>query len=339
MKLLICYGTRPEYIKLLPVMQVLRGRIPYKTLWVTQHNDSMFPVDHSSDEFLHVKKTDENRLDAVVGSMSLLYENIYKGITHVMVQGDTATAFMCATAAFHRQIPVIHLEAGLRTNDLANPYPEEGYRQMISRIASINLCPTDSNQENLWDENVGGKQFVVGNTVLDGLVGLRSSTNLGDEVLITMHRRENHADIAKWFVEFGRLAEFHPELKFTLPLHPNPIIQQHKSLLGLVDVVDPMSHDEFRKRLAACRFVITDSGGIQEECAFLGKKVIVCRKVTERPESVGETSFLCKAPNELYGVFQTINANPLAKQSNVFGRGDSAQRVLKALELIKNENL
>ena len=143
-------------------------------------------------------------------------------------------------------------------------------------------------------EKCGGKIYVVGNTVLDNLVGI--DTSYGNEVLVTMHRRENHNIMDKWFSELNCIAGKHKELKFTIPLHPNPNVTKHKNLLSNFNVVDPLPYNEMVNKIAKCKMLISDSGGIQEESSFLNKRVIVCRKHTERQESVGKHSNMCPSP-------------------------------------------
>ena len=224
-----------------------------------------------------------------------------------MVQGDTTSAFSIALAAYHRRIPVLHLEAGLRTYNLDHPYPEEFNRQVIGRMAAYNLCPTSKCMSNLEKEHTPGKRFIVGNTVLDNLVDLEPS--FSNNVIVTLHRRENHHWLKEWFKEIDKLAEKHKDLNFILPMHPNPAVTEHKDLLEHVKVIDPVPYDEFIKMLAACKFAITDSGGLQEELSFFGKLCIVCSKKTERTEGLGTFAFLCMKPDNLEELFSRVNDN------------------------------
>ena len=152
--ILICYGTRPEHIKIKPLMDEMKSEnLAFKTLFTGQHTDLV----KSNFDFILSIKEGNNRLDSVVSSCMDLDEKIFEGVTHILVQGDTVSAYSLALAAFHRGIKIIHLEAGLRTYDFQNPYPEEAYRQCISRISDINLCPTDNNKNNLEKENINGE--------------------------------------------------------------------------------------------------------------------------------------------------------------------------------------
>jgi UDP-N-acetylglucosamine 2-epimerase (non-hydrolysing) len=336
MNILVCYGTRPELIKIKPLLTALKeNNIAFKTLRVEQHTTLI--SDKEQDDYTVSVPSGLNRLDALLGTANCISEDVFKDVTHLLVQGDTATAFMCAMAGFHRGIPVIHLEAGLRTYDSENPYPEETYRQMISRVASIHLCPTQQNMINIVNErNSNSKVFVVGNTVLDNLVELRNKVTKGDEVIVTLHRRENHPIMDQWFLSINKIAQLHPEYKFIIPLHPNPNVQKHRGLLTDVKIIDPMPYEEFITRLSGCAFAISDSGGIQEEVSFLGKSVVVCRKTTERPESVGLNSFLCDNPNRLIEIVETMILPKLNHfvQSDVYGDGKASEKIANIFKKI-----
>lgn len=328
--LLICYGTRPEYIKLKPLFKKIKKAVDYRILFTGQHEDiGNFEHDLS----IKIKKS-PNRLDSIFASILESSCNVFQNVSSVMVMGDTASATAVAIAAFNKKIKIIHLEAGLRTYDMGNPYPEEGYRQIISRLTDIHLCPTELNKLNLEQEKVEGRKYIVGNTVLDNLLDL--STSYNDEVLITMHRRENHENLTEWFSELSKLALSNKELRFTMPLHPNPNVQKHKEYLIGLNVTEPMDYEEMKNKLCSCKFVISDSGGLQEEASFLRKKIIVCRKTTERKESLGETSFMCESPDKLKDIFAVVKNNFHVEESYVcpYGDGKSSSKILK---ILKNE--
>jgi UDP-N-acetylglucosamine 2-epimerase len=280
--ILLIYGTRPEYIKIKPlIIEMEKRNIPFKTLFTGQHKD-MVPA--TADYNLAMFDLPGNRLDSVLKNCLSMPEHVFEGITYILVQGDTTSVVGLALAGLHRNIPVIHLEAGLRTYDTQNPYPEENNRRIVSSIATIHLCPTFRNEENLIYENIAENIFVVGNTGLDNLLEVKDKCTYEKKILVTLHRRENHHWMDQWFTELNTLAQKYPEYEFIIPLHPNPNVQKHKALLTNVKVVDPMEHSELIDLLTKCSLVITDSGGLQEECSFLNKKCLVCRKVTERPE-------------------------------------------------------
>tara|TARA_R110000824_G_scaffold261563_2_gene450186 strand:+ start:50 stop:1069 length:1020 start_codon:yes stop_codon:yes gene_type:complete len=328
--ILVCFGTRPEFIKIKPLIKEFEGKIPYKLLFTGQHVDLLAGIDESI-ERLVISDEGENRLDSIVASiMSTVH--VFDGARAVLVQGDTTSVMAMALAAFHRRIPVIHLEAGLRTYDKNNPYPEEINRQIVSRIADIHLCPTEGSKENLVREGVGGKIYVVGNTVLDNLVEI--TPQYTNKVIVTLHRRENHHQIKDWFMAVDELARENTELEFILPIHPNPNVIKHKDVLKHVRVVEPMEYNEFIQALAESRLVITDSGGLQEETSFLKKKCLVCRKTTERPEGLGVFSFLVPEPNLLKDAFQSVNNDYYVNEQSPYGDGSAARRIL---EIVKNE--
>ena len=333
--LLIAFGTRPEYIKIKPLLREFDRSIPYALLFTGQHTSLLEKVISTTDVRQLEIINGKNRLDSIVASI-MNSDHVFNNITSVMVQGDTTSAFAVALAAFHRKIKIIHLEAGLRTNDLAHPFPEEFNRQAISRMANIHLCPTDVGASNLRHENIIRGVHIVGNTVLDNLNNI--STFYGNTILVTMHRRENHSNLDRWFYEIEKLAVQHPQYEFIIPLHPNPNVQQYKHIFKNVKVVPPLKHEEFVRMIANCRFIITDSGGIQEEASFLGKKCIVCRKTTERVEGMGTFSFMCIAPQELSQLFRWLNSDdnhiPADNEECPYGDGNSSIRIR---EILKHE--
>lgn len=303
MRLLICYGTRPEYIK---VKSLIDNYPNVKTLFTGQHTELI--MDHNPTYQINIKPITDNRLNNIIISVLLNnITNILHDIDYVMIQGDTTTALAISIYSFNNNIKVIHLEAGLRTHDITNPYPEELNRQLISRIASIHLCPTELNKINLINENIKGDIYVTGNTGLDNI----SVTNITytNKVLVTLHRRDNHDIIDKWFKVLSQIAKEYNNLEFILPIHPNPNIQKHRLLLEHIIVTEPLNHESIIKLMKECKFIITDSGGIQEEASFLNKRVIICRKSTERPEIIGYSGILCKEPESLPDIIQQVNNN------------------------------
>lgn len=331
--ILLTYGTRPEYIKIKPLIKEFKSsKLPFKILFTGQHKDI---ANGEYDFKLEMTDLSNNRLDSVIANLMKLSDDIFDGITYVLVQGDTTSVVGLSMAALHRKIKVIHLEAGLRTYDNENPFPEENNRRIVSTIATIHLCPTELNANNLYKENVNENVFIVGNTVLDNLIDYKEKCEYTNKVLVTMHRRENHENIHEWFTEINELAKKNTELEFILPLHPNPNVQKHKSILTHVNIVEPLNHEDLLNLLVKTRLVITDSGGIQEECSFFNKKCLVCRKVTERPESVNLTSFLIDEPKDLVSIFNShINDYSVSIESP-YGDGKSA---IKISEILKTFN-
>ena len=319
--ILIAFGTRPEYIKIKPVIDAIKGHLPYKLLFTGQHVDLLA----SLQEDLRRLKIDDgdNRLDSIVSSV-MNNSYIFEDIDAVLVQGDTTSAFAVALAAFHRKLKVIHLEAGLRTYNKDHPYPEEFNRRAISCLADIHLSPTETCTEQLQKESVCGKIFTVGNTVLDNLTFIEPTYT--NKVVLTMHRRENHKLIPEWFSKFDKLARDNPELEFILPIHPNPNVTKHRDLLEFVTVVEPMPYAEFLQLLASSYMVITDSGGLQEESSFFKKKCIVCREKTERIEGMGTFSFMTNV-DELENLFYMIKEEHIPHGECPYGDGKSASRI------------
>ena len=325
--ILICFGTRPEWLKIQPLIKIM-DRSEYKLFFTGQHQDLLKEVEVDYKAFIAEGKL-FNRLDEVVKGCLDLPEGEFRG---VMVQGDTASAFACAIGAYHRGLRIYYLEAGLRSKSLKHPYPEEGYRQMIARIADVNFAPTQMAMVNLFEEKSLGDTWLVGNTVLDNLVDLPTPT-YGNKVLVTLHRRENHPIMHEWFKEVNDLAIQYPELEFILPIHPNPNVQIHRNLLTNVKVVEPLSHDELIAILLECKLVISDSGGIQEEASFFNKKVIVCRETTERPEAIYTGHlFLCKKTSDLKDLFVTLEKDSYICKQSPYGDGHAAEHIKKILD-------
>jgi UDP-N-acetylglucosamine 2-epimerase (non-hydrolysing) len=325
--ILICFGTRPEYIKVKSLIDNLQN---IKTCFTGQHIDLIKNI--KVDYHLSTPITTTNRLNDIVIN-SLRDNTIFDKINYVIVQGDTTSAFAIALSAFHNNKKVIHLEAGLRTNDIQDPFPEELNRQLISRMADVHLCPTELNKKNLLKEGIDEyKIHVVGNTGLDNIDN--SNCSYGNKILITLHRRNNLPIMEVWFKELEKIAKANPELEFIIPLHPNPEVKKHKHILQNVSIIEPLSHNETINIIKSCRFIITDSGGIQEEASFLNKKIIICRIDTERPEVLEHHGILCKTPRELPDKFDIINNNYIVNKPCPFGDGNSYKKIKTILENI-----
>lgn len=321
---LLCFGTRPEWLKIKPLIKELDN---YELLFTGQHPDLL--KDIKVDYRITIGNSD-NRLDQLISDCLLQFPE--GDFDSVLVQGDTASAFACAVAAFNRQKKIYYLEAGLRSYNLEHPYPEEGYRQMIARISDVNLCPTELSRDNLISEKVNGICHVVGNTVLDNLLDYKNKCEYTNKVLVTLHRRENHHWMDEWFTELNNVAKENPDLEFILPIHPNPNVQKHREILTHVIVIEPLSHTELLELLVKVKFVVSDSGGLQEEGSFFNKKVIVCRKTTERPEGL-DTGHLhmCDNPLDLSLMFNKINKNYIIDEKCPYGNGKSSKKISKLL--------
>ena len=350
--LVVAFGTRPELLKIEPLLKYWKS-IGFNNfgIWLTgQHKElcqdllqnwefknkiCIFHDIYQSSEY-HV-----NRLDAIIYSILEAAEYWIRPGNHhsarfgnidsLLVQGDTASAYACALAAFHRKIPIIHLEAGLRSYDNENPYPEEFYRRSISMMASVNLCPTKENAVNLWVEKAPGTVHVVGNTILDFIRD--TIPGKSNKVLCTLHRRENLTQIREWFSALDTLAKRYTEYEFILPIHKNPEIYKYKESFKFVKCIEPLEHNEFINILKDCAAIISDSGGVAEEGSWFKKPIFLCRKETERPE--GEDFYIwTKTPEELSKANISFWANDPFFQtlSCPFGDGNSCEKITRTLK-------
>lgn len=203
---------------------------------------------------------------------------------------------------------------------------------MIARIADINLCPTKLAAKNLKQEKVKGKIFTVGNTSLDNLISYKKEIIYGNKILVTLHRNENLKIINDWLTEIDKFAKNNENLQFIYPVHPNPIIIEASKNLKYIKTVNPLQHNELIDILKNTKFVITDSGGIQEEACFLNKKILVCRKTTERPEGIKTGHIiLCQSPDNLQSTGNYLLNNYRIKKKCPYGDGKSSEKILNIL--------
>lgn len=318
--ILFCCGTRPEWLKIRPLVKELKKDC--KILFTGQHKD--LKIDLDCDIIYHDIKQGDNRLNDIVSSLTS-QSSYLDGIDYVLVQGDTTSTLAVALSAMHNRKPVIHLEAGLRTYN-RTPYPEEFNRRAISLLADVHLCPTETSKKNLIREGVLGKFYVVGNTVLDNLSNIKPQYD--NQVLITLHRRENREKMEKWLELLEEKAEKYNNTKFTLVSHPDPFLKSKFKRANFVDVVDPLGHQQFIHQVAKSKLIVSDSGGVQEEASFLKKKVIVCRDSTERVEALGSFCFLANLEN-FSEVFEEHYKDYIPKGLCPFGDGGSTGKILK----------
>jgi len=337
-KILLSYGTRPEIIKLSPVIRELRKvGIPFKTVFTGQHKelyDDVKDLVPEPDFHLAIMK-DNQTLTDILSSISLRFGEILRSENPdlLIVQGDTSTVAVSALIAFYEKVPVGHVEAGLRTYDLTSPFPEEGNRQLVSRIASYNWAPTEWAADNLRNEMVGNVT-VTGNTVIDACKNFNYPISYENKVLITLHRRENFgAPMEKIFSEIDLLAKEYSHLEFIFPMHPNPNVQKLRPILKNVNIIDPLGYSEMMQLLSKVKFVISDSGGIQEECAAFGKKVLVCRNTTERPEGL-DAGFAKLVHTNIIEHFNWANKFPKWSGENPYGNGNASKIIIDSLFLI-----
>lgn len=298
MKISIVYGTRPEFLKLKCLIDIFRQKnIRINVIKVQQH------IHLTDDEgyynnILNINTLCEDRISNIGSNILCKLPELINDSTHVLAQGDTATVFYSLLCGFQMKKKCVHLEAGMRTYDLDNPFPEEGFRQMISRITNIHLCPSELEKNNLEIEKVKGDIYVVGNTILDLVASYNIPITYEKKVLITLHRRENWFDFKEYIIELVKLIQKNSDFVFYFLTHPNPsfkeILRELSDILPSNFIVtDSLPHMELIKLLSSSAFVITDSGGIQEEANFLGKHMFVLRKITERQAIHNSKITLC----------------------------------------------
>lgn len=347
--ILVAYGTRPEIIKLFPVVRELkRTGTPFKTLFTGQQTDLYADVkdlvpapDYSFAQ--HFSGADKhNTLAKSFIKICSAAEELFAAhkFTTVIVQGDTTTAWALAQIGFYNKIRVAHVEAGLRTFDLENPFPEEANRVLIGQLASINFAPTTGSQQNL--ERSGAQNIhMVGNTVVDAVEIIRKEYQLASPetpstVLVTLHRRENHEIMDQLFDELNRVANAYPALNFVLPIHPNPNVQKHRNRFTArnMNVVAPVGYIDMLRLIASSAFLITDSGGLQEEASCFNKKVLIVRETTERPEII-DAGLGRLVGKEIYANIAWALEQPAALATSPFGDGQSAVSIVKIISETK----
>ena len=355
-KVCITLGTRPEAIKLAPVIQTFQQLPQFETKVVLtgQHREMVAQVmslfDLSADHNLDIMQPKQTLSDITCRSLQgleTLFTEMQPDI--VISQGDTTTAFAAALAAFYQQIPVGHVEAGLRTDNLLNPFPEEANRRLVSQIATLHFAPTKTSVKNLQASGVTQGIHQTGNTVIDALLTVAEKAPLCEVpgldweshrvILSTVHRRENWGvpltDITKSFLEI--LDKF-PDTALLLPLHRNPTVRD--PLKAALDshprafLVEPLDYGQLVGAMKRCYLLLTDSGGLQEEAPGLGKPVLVLRETTERPEAIeaGTAKLVGTNPATVVSVASELLSDAdaylsMARAVNPFGDGQAAKRI------------
>ena len=308
--------------------------IPFKTIFTGQHRELYKDVKDlvpTPDYHLSIMEKNQTLTD-ILSKISLTFGEILNKESPdlLIVQGDTSTVAVTSLIAFYEKIPVGHVEAGLRTYNLGSPFPEEGNRQIVSRFAQYNWAPTEWAANNLKNEMVGNI-FVTGNTVIDSCLNFNFPITYNNKILVTLHRRENFgAKMTKLFTELECLAKKHPKLEFIFPMHPNPNVQKLRPILKNVNIINPLGYSDMMELLSQVKFVISDSGGIQEECAAFGKKVLVCRDTTERPEGI-EAGFAKLIDTNIIQNFEWANKNPKWKGKNPYGIGNASKVIIDSI--------
>ena len=304
----IVLGTRPEAIKLAPVIQEFRAckSLETRVVLTGQHREMVSQVMDlfglSADLDLNLMTPRQTLTHVTCAALQGLRDDFQAFPPNlVLVQGDTTTAFAAALSAFYEQIPVGHVEAGLRTDNLLDPFPEEANRRLISQIAHLHFAPTKQSEANLQASGVVGRVLLTGNTVIDALLRMSErAPTLSDlsidwdaqrVILATVHRRENWGERLKNIADgMLRVLDSHPDTVLLLPLHRNPTVREPlQELLGdhpRVVLTEPLDYDRLVAAMKGCTLLLTDSGGLQEEAPALGKPVPVLRETTERPECV-----------------------------------------------------
>lgn len=365
MRVLLVYGTRPEAIKLAPVILALKGDPAVTTVVCAtgQHREMLDQV-HAC--FDIVPDVDLNLMAAGQG-LTHITTRVLTGVGElvdslqpdwVVVQGDTTTAFAAALAAFYRQVPVAHVEAGLRTGNVYSPYPEEANRRLVSQLAAVHFAPTPQAALNLRNEGISGDcVLVTGNTVIDALnlavPRLQRDDSLAKRfafldvskrlVLVTGHRRENlESGLANVCLVLRALAE-RGDVDIVFPVHLNPSVQSTVTTMlgGLrsIHLMEPLDYLPFLYLMQRCYLIITDSGGVQEEAPGLGKPVLVTRDTTERPEAIeaGTARLVGTSATTLLAAARELLDDPvsyktMARAKNPFGDGLAAARVVDQLK-------
>lgn len=363
-KITAVYGTRPEGIKMAPLVLALRddSRFDVRVVVTGQHREML---DQVNENFGIVPDHDLN-IHAPGQSLTQISNRTLDGLTSaladerpdaVLVQGDTTTTFVSALAAFYAEIPVIHTEAGLRTGNRYSPFPEEINRRLTGQIASLHLAPTSASRENLLKENIEPSSIVVtGNSVIDALlITVASAPHIEDTVLaerlseqrpvvlVTAHRRESWGEPLEAVGRaIARLATRHPDHDFIFPAHRNPLVRDaiQPAIRDLHNVLmtEPLPYAQFCALLERSHIILTDSGGVQEEGPSLGKPVLVMRETTERPEAVVAGAVKLVGTNE-DAIVHTVSTlitdqdeyRRMARALNPYGDGRAAERTVHAL--------
>lgn len=358
--IMLVFGTRPEAIKMCPLVNELKKHIDIKTIvCVTgQHRQMLDQVlqvfDVIPDYNLSIMKDKQTLFDittSILKKIKFVLEETKPDV--VLVHGDTSTSFVTALACFYLQIPVGHVEAGLRTYDIYSPYPEEFNRQAVGIIAKYHFTPTEMSKQNLINEGKNENNiYVTGNTAIDALKTTVMDNYTHPElewacnsklIMLTAHRRENLGEpMQHMFRAIRRIIEEHKDVKVIYPIHMNPIVRQiAKEELGECDrihIIEPLDVIDFHNFLSKSYMILTDSGGIQEEAPSLGKPVLVMRDTTERPEGIKAGTLILVGTDEetIYDNFKILleddkKYKEMSLTSNPYGDGLACQRIVNIL--------
>ena len=361
MKVLVVFGTRPEAIKMCPLVKELKKRLSIETIvCVTgQHREMLDQVlkvfNVVSDYDLSIMQRGQTLFDIttrVLNGMKSIIEEVKPDI--VLVHGDTTTTFVTALASFYLQIPVGHVEAGLRTYDIYSPYPEEFNREAVSIISKYNVAPTELARQNLINEGRNPSTiWVTGNTAIDALKTTINNDYMDENlewaygsrlIMITAHRRENLGKpMYHMFKAIKRVIDEHNDVKAIYPIHMNPLVRQIADEVfdgdDRIRIIEPLDVLDFHNYMNRSYLILTDSGGIQEEAPALGKPVLVMRDTTERPEGIkaGILRLVGTSEDVIYKEFSKLLDQPeeyekMAHASNPYGDGHACERIADILE-------
>ena len=363
-RVMTIFGTRPEAIKMAPLVLELQKRADIQSICcvTAQHREMLDAVLEifrlTPDYDLNIMEPRQT-LSTITTKCLLGMEGVLEqaGPDLVLVHGDTSTTFAGALAAFYRQIPVGHVEAGLRTWDKYSPFPEEMNRKLVGDIADLHFCPTPANRENLAREGITDGVFVTGNTVIDALkTTVRTDYSFSTQalngldytgkriILVTCHRRENYGQpMANIMTALRRIAGAFPDVELVYPVHLSPVVREAagKYLSGhpRIHLIDPLSADEMHNLMARAYLVMTDSGGLQEEAPALGRPVLVLRRETERPEAVraGTVRLAGTEEEEIFSLASELlhderAYHAMAHAVNPYGDGQACRRIADAIE-------
>lgn len=362
-KVMVVFGTRPEAIKMAPVVKALQEVKEIKTVVAVtaQHREmldqvlELFKIEPDYD--LNLMKDKQDLFSITTGVLEGLKEVLAgEKPDLLLVHGDTTTTFAAALAAFYQRIPVGHVEAGLRTRNKYNPYPEEMNRSLTGCLTDLHFAPTDSARENLIAESTAlFKIWVTGNTVIDALLQtIKPDYEFGPElenidfskriILVTTHRRENWGDNMKnIYHALIKLVEEFPDVEAVFPVHRNPVVRDlAQEMLGgreRFHLIDPLEYEPFAHLMNASYIILTDSGGIQEEAPSLGKPVLVLRDYTERPEAIeaGTVKLVGTTTDRVYKEARLLLSDRLeyekmARSINPYGDGRASRRIIKVVQ-------
>lgn len=363
-KVMSVFGTRPEAIKMAPLVSALANRPQIESLCCLtgQHREMLDSVmeifalkgDYDLDIMEKQQTLTKITTKAMLGMEHVLEE---AKPDLILVHGDTSTTFAGALSAFYHQVPIGHVEAGLRTYDKYSPFPEEMNRVLVGDMADLHFSPTKANADNLKKEAIGGEIFITGNTAIDAMkTTVQPDFHFPTEILntldfekkrivvVTCHRRENYGEpMRNIMYAIREVVESHPDVEVVYPVHLSPVVRTcANEILGgtsAIHLIDPINVEEMHNLMARCYMVMTDSGGLQEEAPALGKPVLVMRRETERPEAIAagtaklagvERSEIVALANELLDSPEAYAS--MAKAINPYGDGNACERIVQAIE-------